>query len=94
LRRWGSPWPRSTWTERCTTSEELLADLTASLADGTMPKRVRYWSRYELLIIDGFGFDRIEREQTPQALNLLYKVIDRRCTRYSTALITYIDFED
>lgn len=40
-----------------------------------------------LLIIDGFGFDRIEREQSPQALNLLYKVIDRRNTKYSTALI-------
>jgi DNA replication protein DnaC len=72
---------------RFTTSDELLADLTASLADGTMPKRVQYWSRHELLIIDGFGFDRIEREQTPQALNLLYKVIDRRCSRRSTALI-------
>ena len=79
---------------RFTTSEELLADLTASLADGTMPKRVQYWSRHELLIIDGFGFDRIEREQTPQALNLLYKVIDRRCSRRSTALITNIDFHD
>jgi DNA replication protein DnaC len=79
---------------RFTTSEELLADLTASLADGTTAKRVRYWSRQELLIIDGFGFDRIEREQTPQALSLLYKVIDRRSTRRSTALITNIDFED
>jgi DNA replication protein DnaC len=79
---------------RFTTSEELLADLVASLADGTMAKRVRYWSRQELLIIDGFGFDRIEREQTPQALSLLYKVIDRRNTRRSTALITNIDFDD
>jgi DNA replication protein DnaC len=79
---------------RFTTSEELLADLTACLADGTMPKRVQYWSRHDLLIIDGFGFDRIEREQTPQALSLLYKVIDRRCTRCSTALITNIDFDD
>jgi DNA replication protein DnaC len=79
---------------RFTTSEELLADLVASLADGTTSKRVRYWSRHELLIIDGFGFDRIEREQTPQALSLLYKVIDRRHTRHSTALITNIDFDD
>jgi len=79
---------------RFTTSEELLTDLTASLADGTTAKRVRYWSRQELLIIDGFGFDRIEREQSPQALSLLYKVIDRRSTRRSTALITNIDFED
>ncbi len=79
---------------RFTTSEELLADLIASLADGTTAKRVRYWTGQDLLIIDGFGFDRIEREQTPQALSLLYKVIDRRSTRRSTALITNIDFED
>lgn len=79
---------------RFTSSEELLADLTASLADATTAKRVRYWSRYELLIVDGFGFDRIEREQAPQSLSLLYKVIDRRHTRCSTALITNIEFED
>jgi DNA replication protein DnaC len=82
------------YSVRFTSSEELLADLTASLADGTTAKRVRYWSRYELLIVDGFGFDRIEREQAPQSLSLLYKVIDRRHTRCSTALITNIEFED
>ena len=46
------------------------------------------------MIIDGFGFDRIEREQSPQALNLLYKVIDRRNTKHSTALITDVEFDD
>ena len=45
------------------------------------------------MIIDGFGFDRIEREQSPQGLSLLYKVIDRRGSLRSTALITNIDFD-
>lgn len=75
-------------------SDALLADLGASLADGTMPKRVRYYASFDLLIIDGFGFDRIEREQTPRALSLLYKVIDQRNRRRSTALVTNIDFEE
>jgi DNA replication protein DnaC len=75
-------------------SEEMLAELGASLADGTTLRRVREYVRPELLIIDGFGFDRIEREQTPQALNLLYKVIDQRSRKCSTALITNIEFED
>jgi DNA replication protein DnaC len=74
-------------------SDALLADLGASLADGTTPKRLRYFTRPDLLIIDGFGFDRIEREQCPQGLSLLYKVIDRRGSHRSTALITNIDFD-
>lgn len=74
-------------------SDELLADLGASLADGTTPKRIRYYARFDLLIIDGFGFDRIERQQTPQALSLLFKVIDKRNTHRSTALVTNIDFD-
>jgi len=75
-------------------SEEMLAELGASLADGTTLQCVRDYLRPELLIIDGFGFDRIEREQTPQALNLLYKVIDQRNTKRSTALITNVEFDD
>jgi DNA replication protein DnaC len=74
-------------------SDELLADLGASLADGTTPKRIRYYTRFELLIIDGFGFDKIERQETPQALSLLFKVIDKRNAHSSTALITNIDFD-
>ena len=57
------------------------------------PKRVRYYASFDLLIIDGFGFDRIEREKTPRALSLLYKVIDQRSTRRSTALVTNIEFD-
>ena len=78
---------------RYVASDELLADLGASLADGTTPKRIRYYARFDLLIIDGFGFDRIERHEAPQALSLLFKVIDKRNPYSSTALITNIDFE-
>ena len=74
-------------------SDALLEDLGAALADGTTPKRIRYYASFDLLIIDGFGFDRIEREKTPRALSLLYKVIDQRSTRRSTALVTNIEFD-
>jgi len=77
---------------RYTTSAGLLADLTASLADQSLPKRVRYYARFDLLIVDEFGFDKIERTETRQAANLLYKIIDAR-TQRSTALVTNIDFE-
>lgn len=74
-------------------SDTLLAELGASLADGTTVQCIRAFLRPDLLIIDGFGFDRIEREQSPQALSLIYKVIEKRGPRRSTALITNIDFD-
>jgi DNA replication protein DnaC len=77
---------------RYTTSASLLADLTASLADHTLPKQLRYYAHFELLIIDEFGFDHIERQQSPQAANLFFKIIDARGQR-STAVATNIDFE-
>jgi DNA replication protein DnaC len=75
-----------------TTSAGLLDDLTASLADQTLPKRVRHYARFDLLLIDEFGFDHIERKQSPQAANLFFKIIDARSRQRSTALATNIDF--
>jgi DNA replication protein DnaC len=76
-----------------TTSGLLLEDLTAALADNTIHERVRFYARPQLLIIDEFGFDRIERSVCPQAASLWYKIIDARSQRASTALVTNIDFE-
>jgi DNA replication protein DnaC len=39
------------------TSGDLLKDLTAALADQTIYDRVRFYARFELLIIDEFGLD-------------------------------------
>jgi len=77
---------------RYTTSADLLTDLTARRADHTLPKRLRYYARFDWLIIDEFAFDRIERSETPQAANLLYKIIDGR-SRRSTTVVTNIDFD-
>jgi len=78
---------------RYTTSADLLRDLTAALADQTLPKPTRYWAWFDLLIMDEFGFDRFERNECAQAVNLLYKVINVRHGHVSTALVTNIDFE-
>lgn len=78
---------------RYTTSAALLDDLRKALAEQSLPCRVRYWARFDLLVIDEFGFDRIERGECPQAANLFYKVIDARSGKRSTALATNIDFE-
>jgi DNA replication protein DnaC len=76
-----------------TTSARLLEDLTKSLADQTLPQRIRHYARFDLLLIDEFGFDHIERKQSPQAANLFFKIIDARSRQRSTALATNIDFD-
>src|SRR5206468_9504725 len=50
-------------------------------------------SASEFLVIDEFGFDRVERLESPEAAHLLYKVIVARHRRRSTALLTNIDFD-
>jgi DNA replication protein DnaC len=78
---------------RYITSADLLRELGTSLADGTMPRWLRYFAGFELLIIDELGLDKLEREEYPLAPSLLHKVIDSRSRKRSTALVTNIDFE-
>lgn len=81
------------YTVRYITSAEMLQNLTAAIADRSLPKQVRYYAKFDFLIIDEFGYDHIEREQSPQAANLFFKIIDARNRRRSTALLTNIDFQ-
>ena len=48
--------------------------------------------RFDLLLIDEFGFDRLEREAQAQASTFYYRLLDARTGRRSTALATNIDF--
>ncbi len=81
------------YSVRYTTSAALLEELTAAAGDKTLPGRVRYYCRFDLLIIDEFGFDKLERREYPDSPSLLYKVIDSRSRRGSTAIVTNIDFD-
>jgi DNA replication protein DnaC len=74
-------------------SAVLLTKLAASLADQTLPQKIRQLAAYDLLVIDEFGFDRIERQEHPESANLLYKVLDARNQKRSTALATNVDFD-
>jgi DNA replication protein DnaC len=77
---------------RYETSASILQELTAALADRTLARVLRYYGRFDLVILDEFGFDRLERIESPEAVSLLYKLINARSGR-STALVTNIDFE-
>jgi DNA replication protein DnaC len=78
---------------RYTTSAALITDLKKTLADDTLTVRLRYWKNFDLLIIDEFGFDRLERQACVEAPQLLYKVIEGRHGQRSTVLVTNVDFE-
>lgn len=78
---------------RYVTSAKLLEELTAASGDRTLASRIRYYGRFDLLIIDEFGFDKLERLEYPESPSLLYKVIDHRNGRASTALITNVAFD-
>ena len=75
------------------TSAQLISHLTASLADKSLAESLRVYNRPQLLIIDEWGFDRVERLESPQAAHLLYKVIAARNQQCSTALVSNIDFD-
>ena len=77
---------------RYATSAKLLQEFTAALADGTSTRVIAEYARFDLLLIDEFGFDRLEREAQAQASSLYYRLLDARTGRRSTALATNIDF--
>jgi DNA replication protein DnaC len=76
-----------------TTSAHLLTKLAASLADQTLPQQIRDYASYELLVIDEFCFDLVERQEHPESAHLLYKVLDARHQKKSTVLATNVDFD-
>ena len=77
---------------RYATSAKVLQDLTAALADGTFTRVLAEYGRFDLLLIDEFGFDRLEREAQAQASTFYYRLLDARNGRRSTALATNVDF--
>lgn len=79
---------------RYTTSAELIEDLNKAQAFKALPQRVRMYRAFDLLIIDEFGFEKLERKEYPDALSLLYKVIHARNGHNSTAVVTNVNFAD
>jgi DNA replication protein DnaC len=78
---------------RYATSAKLLQEFTAAMADGTFARTLNAYARLDLLLIDEFGFDRLEREVQAQASTVYYRLLDARTGRRSTALATNIDFK-
>jgi DNA replication protein DnaC len=79
---------------RYETSASLIESLNKARAIKALTPKVKHYCSYDLLIIDEFGFEKLERKEVPDALSLLYKVIDGRNRRSSTAIITNVNFDN
>ncbi|MGO9467133.1 MAG: ATP-binding protein [Isosphaeraceae bacterium] len=78
---------------RYATSAKLLQESTAALADGSFGQLLDGYARWDLLLIDEFGFDRWERAAQAQASTFYYRLLDARTARRSTMLATNIEFK-
>lgn len=77
---------------RYTTCAEMLATLHASLADGTLRRAIKAYTRPELLVVDDLGYDPIEQEHAREA-QLLYKVLEGRHGKFSTIVTSNLPAE-
>ena len=76
-------------------SVDLLDDLYAGLADNTYGRRLKAWTRPELLIIDDVGLGQVKkRDDEPTAAHTLFNLIDQRHGRRSTAVTSNIALSD
>lgn len=72
---------------RYTTCAAMLADLNASLADGTLPKALKKYTLPPVLIVDEIGLEQVERAAAARA-GLMQKVILPRYERRRSTIIT------
>ena len=77
---------------RYATSAEVFQKFSEALADRSFNRMRKKYAWFNLLLIDEFGFDRLEREVQSQASTFYYRLLDARTGRHSTALATNIDF--
>jgi len=78
---------------RYTTASAMLTDLMGSLPDDTLERKLKVYTRPEILCIDEVGFDRLEQESSRNA-SLFFKVIEGRYCKASTILTANIDFKE
>jgi len=71
-------------------TQKLIEELMLCVRDGSITKRLLYYSRLHLLVIDEIGYMPIGKEQA----NLLYQLISMRYERGSIILTSNYNFED
>ena len=70
---------------------DLVDALYAGLADGTYERRMKWWCRPALLVIDDVGLGQLKRrDDEPTAAHMLFTLLDRRHMEASTAITSNI----
>lgn len=77
---------------RYTTCADMLTELFASLADGSLSEALKPYTRPTLLLIDDLGYDPIEQDQARDA-QLLYKVLEARHGQRSTIITSNLPID-
>jgi DNA replication protein DnaC len=75
-----------------TTCSDMMLDLHAALADGSLRKRVKRYTSPELLCIDDLGYDPLEQEHAREA-QVLHKVLEGRHGKGSTIVTSNLNVE-
>lgn len=78
---------------RYTTCADMMADLFASMADGTLRTVLKRYTRPTVLLIDDLGYDPLEQEHAREA-QLLYKVLEARHGKRSTIITSNLSVDD
>lgn len=77
---------------RYTLCTDMMSELYAAFADGSLPRVLKRYTRPTLLLIDDLGYDPIEQEKAREA-QLLYKVLEARHQKRSTIITSNLDAE-
>ncbi len=75
---------------RFVVAADLVNDLVAAQARGTLQRRLSVWEAPELLLVDELGYLAMDSKQA----DLLYQVFNRRYQRASTIVTTNLPFKD
>lgn len=74
------------------TCADMMLDLHAALADGSLRRRLKRYTTPELLLIDDLGYDPLEQEHAREA-QLLHKVLEGRHGKASTIVTSNLDVD-
>lgn len=75
-----------------TSCADMMLDLHAALADGSLRQRIKRYTAPELLLIDDLGYDPLEQEHAREA-QLLHKVLEGRHAKTSTIVTSNLDVD-
>jgi DNA replication protein DnaC len=75
---------------RFTTASELLLDLAAQDSPRALDRRINYWSRIKLLVLDEIGYLSYDNRNA----DLLFQVVSRRYETKSIVLTTNLAFKE